>query len=243
MANQQSAAIAPMTRSNKAFSPMLGALAIAAALFIALLASCSSDDADTGVALTKAQIDAGAVPAEDQVEGETGPVEADGSALPPLDPSTEDPAIGKAAPVLDITRFDGTEEVIDPADGTGRVFSFVAHWCPHCQREVPVMTQWLHDTDLPSDIQFVVVSTGVQEGQPNYPPSEWLHNAGLPALVVRDDAIPGPNNTISYPAAVAYGLGGYPYFVVTDGTGKVVYRTSGEQTVEQLADMVKRAQG
>ena len=234
VANRNQYEVNPSSGSSKAFLLLIGALAIAGVILIAIVASNNSGGDSSDLSLTSDQIEAVAVPPEDEVAGETGPVTVVGDALPKLEDGT-DPAVGTEAPTLEATRFDGGDAVIDPSDGTGRVYAFVAHWCPHCQREVPVMAEWLQDNPLPSDVQFVVVSTGVREGQPNYPPSIWLHEAAVPALVIRDSA--------ESTAASAFGLSGFPFFVATDGQGNVVERTSGEQSVDQLNDLVSAAQG
>ena len=54
------------------------------------------------------------------------------------DPIPVDPEIGYTAPSFKAQLNTGSELVtIDPADGTVRLIGFFAHWCPHCQREVP----------------------------------------------------------------------------------------------------------
>ena len=63
---------------------------------------------------------------------ETGTVEIIGEALPP------DESIGHVAPGFKAQPNTSGEMIeIQPDDGTIRLIGFFAHWCPHCQREVP----------------------------------------------------------------------------------------------------------
>ena len=119
---------------------------------------------------------------------------------------------------------------IQPDDGTIRLIGFFAHWCPHCQREVPRVAQWLNENGLPNGVEVVAISTSVREGTPNYPPSEWFEAENWPTQVLVDS----PEKTI----AEAYGLTGFPFWVLVDGEGVVVHRSSGELTEEQFSYLV-----
>ena len=111
----------------------------------------------------------------------------------------------------------------------------MAHWCPHCQREVPPLVDHLADDPLPAGIDLVTVATATDPSRPNYPPSAWLESAGWTAPTIADS----PEGT----AAMALGLPGYPYFVAVDSQGRVVARTSGEITTDQFDQLVRLAAG
>ena len=156
---------------------------------------------------------------------ETGTVEIIGEALPP------DESVGHVAPGFKAQLNTSGEMVeIQPDDGTIRLIGFFAHWCPHCQREVPRVAQWLNENDLPNGVEVVAISTSVREGTPNYPPSEWFEAENWPTQVLVDS----PEKTI----AEAYGLTGFPFWVLIDGEGVVVHRSSGELTEEQFSYLV-----
>ena len=85
-----------------------------------------------------------------EIPNELDPIEIEGDEneiLSPLekgevvildDPIPVDSEIGYLAPSFKAQLNTGSEPVtIDPADGTVRLIGFFAHWCPHCQREVP----------------------------------------------------------------------------------------------------------
>ena len=150
------------------------------------------------------------------------------------DPIPVDPEIGYLAPSFKAQLNDGSELVtVDPADGTVRLIGFFAHWCPHCQREVPRVSKWLEENGVPTEIEILAVSTAVREGTPNYPPSEWFTKERWPTDVFVDNQ----DNDL----AAAYGLSGFPYWVLVDATGTVVHRSSGELTEEQFGYLVDLA--
>ena len=73
-----------------------------------------------------------------------------GDFLPPFEGAAVDPAVGAAAPGFAATTFDGVEVSVQPGDGTAKVIGFFAHWCPHCQRELPRIVDWLANNQLPA---------------------------------------------------------------------------------------------
>lgn len=158
-------------------------------------------------------------------------VTVEGTPLPEHDSAAAtDPALGMTAPALRGASFDGTPVTVTPGDGTRKMLVFLAHWCPHCQREVPVLTRWINDGRAPSDLEIVAVSTGVSSEAPNYPPSAWLAREGWPKPVLADNA--------GSAAGKAYGLTAFPYTVLLDAEGTVVFRASGEISAEQLDQLM-----
>lgn len=168
------------------------------------------------------------------VSRSTGPgaeitdADVSGEALQPFSTGL-DSAVGSQAPTMSGTSISGDEITIEPGDGTPKAIVFLAHWCPHCQREVPVVTQWVEDGNVPEGVEVVSVATGIDRNRPNFPPHGWLEreNWPVPTLVDGNDA-----------AGRAYGLTTYPYWVLVDGDGTVVQRFSGETTPEQLNERI-----
>ncbi len=156
---------------------------------------------------------------------ETANVTISGEDLPPLEASglpspDQDPAFGMTAPKLVGESFDESEVVIDPSDGTPKVLVFLAHWCPHCQAEVPKIQKWIDEGNQPEGVEIIAVSTSVDSSKNNYPPSQWLDREGWTSEVMVDD--PGSS------ALAAYGGAGFPFFTMIGADGKVVQRGSGE---------------
>ena len=147
-------------------------------------------------------------------------VSIEGENLPLFEGQEPDPAIQTPAPAFAATTFDGVEVSVLPGDGTAKVIGFFAHWCPHCQRELPRIVDWLSANQLPAGVEVIAVSTAVDDSGGNYPPSAWFEREGWPAVVVRDSE--------SSEIGDAYGLRGFPYTVAVAGDGRVIARVSGE---------------
>jgi len=192
-------------------------IAIAAIVVVALViaVAAGSDDDDTA---TSGDNGTGSDAAT------TGTVVASGTPLPQLDDPDNDPAIGMTFPTLTGVNQEGDPMTIEP-DGRPKMVLFLAHWCPHCQREVPLVQKWVDDGNLPEGVDLVSVSTAIDPSRPNYPPDAWLAREGWTAQVLVDS-----DNS----AAEAVGLSAYPFFIAVDAEGKVAQRTSGELTTEQL---------
>ena len=159
---------------------------------------------------------------------QTRPVAITGTALPAFGDTPSDPAIGTTAPTLTGASFDGTPLAVQP--GTPTLVVFLAHWCPHCQREVPVLTEWAANGGVPDGVNVIGVATSTTSQRPNYPPSAWLEREHFPFPVIADSA--------TYDAATAFGLTSYPYFVALDSKGRVVTRASGEIDPNALTAML-----
>ncbi len=159
----------------------------------------------------------------------------DGETLPPFDAEdpANDPALGMAAPQVTGEDFAG-DEVDLLVEGEANVLVFLAHWCPHCQAELPLLVDEWQD-GLPDGVNATAVITSQDPNQANYPPSSWLAREDWGFPVILDSE----TNQI----AGAYGLSSYPYFVVVDANGDVVARTSGELGRDQLNNLVDVAAG
>ena len=144
-----------------------------------------------------------------------------------------DPAVGEPAPSIRSSTFDGSEITVDLGDGRAKVIAFFAHWCPHCQRELPRIAKWLAESQLPDGVDLIAVSTNVDSQKPNYPPSAWFEEVGWSETVLNDSG----DNAI----ATGYGLSGFPYTVLVDGRGDVVVRFSGELSDDQWELLISEA--
>ena len=226
-----------MLRSTKRLVSVLMALG--------LFAAACSDDADTAASGTAdATGSAEATGGDDAAEAasgdttataeQTASVEVSGEligAMPEQVPVTEasnDPFVGVVAPEVIGSDFDGNPVSIT-ADGTPRVVMFVAHWCPHCQREVPAVKALIDQGAVPEGLEIVVVSTAVRDGESNYPPQTWLQNEAWTGPVMRDSA----DNEV----VLAFGAGGFPYTVYIDSEHRVVARSAGELPADILQQL------
>ena len=158
---------------------------------------------------------------------QTHPVSVAEAALPPLPTSGADLAIGMPAPTLSGRSFGDEPITIDPGStSTPSAIWFVAHWCPHCQAEVPRIVSLAEAGGVPEGIDVYAVSTSVDPAAPNYPPSAWLESVAWPFPSMADD----DRDTAGH----AYGLSSFPFLVMTDENGIVVGRHAGELGDEGL---------
>lgn len=167
--------------------------------------------------------------------GEFASVTVTGTALPAYNENL-DTSLGMPIPRIEGTDFSGTPVTIDPTDGRPKMLLFLAHWCEHCQAEVPVVVQWLAAGNKPDGLDIYAIATSTNSARPNFPPSKWLEREGLEVPTIVDDR--------TYPAADAYGLTAFPYFVFVASDGTVAGRMAGRlpadaitQVVTQLMDM------
>ena len=159
-----------------------------------------------------------------------------GDALPPLPESGDDPAVGKAAPTLTGYDLAGRPAKIDPgSDGKATMLVFLAHWCPHCNAEVPVLNEWKEKGLVPTNLRVVGITTASRPDQANWPPSKWL--------VAKKWTFDQFADSEKQDASAAYGVGGYPFLVFIDAAGNVTSRTSGEVPVEDITTRANAAAG
>lgn len=169
---------------------------------------------------------------DDSTDGGVTPLEvadasAFGDALPLF--TSPDPAIGVAAPTINASTLAGDNVTIG-ADGTARLYGFFAHWCPHCQAELPRTTEWLENNELPANVEVIAVSTAVDSTADNYPPSEWFADENFPAPVLIDSA--------DRAIASGFGLTAFPFWVAVDGSGNVVARVTGGLNDSQFESLI-----
>ncbi len=149
-----------------------------------------------------------------------GEVTVDGPDLPVYpDATATDPGVGMTAPTVAGADWNDVPVSIE-ADGRPKILIFLAHWCPHCQAEVPVVVDWLENGGLGEDVDMYGLTVLTNKLQGNWPPQEWLEDEGWDVPTLMDDE----DNS----AAIAYGLRGTPFYVVLDGDGEVLARVSGE---------------
>ena len=198
--------------------------AIAAALLVAVVVG-GGDDEGSGTT--------NSLPGGDVLTQENQPVVIEGTALESLGDEAIDPMLGQVAPTLNGATFDGSGVSVTPGDGQAYMIVFLAHWCPHCNREVPRLIEWQASGAVPSELQVVGVSTAVASDRPNYPPSQWVVDKGWTWPILADSS--------SREAAEAYGVSGFPFFVIVGADGTVKARVSGEVEIPALTQIVSDA--
>ena len=225
------------------------ALALVGALV--LVSACGGGDDDTSAAsggLTSIVVpddgpDATVAPdLPAMLVGLIGPVEVIGDKLPLLETQdfTADPAVGTPAPVIVGLGYDGKTVRIDAEQSGPTMVVFLAHWCSHCNAEIPVLNSLRDDDRIPDEVNVIGVSTAISTGQPNFPPDQWLDDKDWtwPAMADGVDM-----ETETFIAAEAFGLTGYPFTTLIDANGNVAARWSGGRPPSEIASLVASLPG
>ena len=217
------------TRSR---TPFVLAIVVAvvglAALIAVVITRDGGDDEDTASTVPAPASGASG----DTLDPAAAAVSVEGEPLAPFE-GGEDPAVRLPAPTLHGTDYSGADVTIAPGTGGPMMIVFLAHWCPHCNDEIPVLLEWRDSGEIPAELQVFGVSTAVSDERPNYPPGEWLQEKGWDWPVLADDAELTALNT--------YGVTGFPFFVIVDAEGNVTARGSGEIPIEELDALVDEA--
>jgi len=154
---------------------------------------------------------------EPQIQGQLSPM--------PSDTAVDTSATGEEAPIVIGADFDGNEVRIEN-DGIAKAIVLLAHWCPHCQDEVPEVQAWIDSGGGVEGVELYSVATSINSTRDNFPSSEWLDREGWNVPVVVDDAESSVYR--------AYGAGGFPFWVFVNSDGTVNARAAGRIGIDQL---------
>ena len=156
-------------------------------------------------------------------------ITVNGDALAPYSDGADDPAIGMPAPEVVGEGFTGNP--VTTKTDAPQLIVFLAHWCPHCNREIPRILELDKQGGIPADLRVVGVATGSRDDQPNWPPSAWLEDMGWKWEAAADSA---DGQIFS-----AYGGTSFPTMVLVSPDGTVVNRFSGEIETADLGERIK----
>lgn len=150
--------------------------------------------------------------------------------LPRFEAGQADTALGmRLGTVAGPDAYTGDQLTIDPSDGTKRVWMVWAHWCPYCQEELPALSAAYPglQTDFP-DIEITTVTTSIDPTRGN-PLDAYLDQEQFPFPVVVD---------ADFALAGQMGVNAFPFWLVTDGDGTVLFRSAGYLDDEQLIGLM-----
>jgi thiol-disulfide isomerase/thioredoxin len=149
--------------------------------------------------------------------------------LPPFEQGQPDAALGIA--LGDVTGpeyYSEADVTIDPADGTTRAWLVWAHWCPHCQRELPPLSEWYEaNAESYPNVELLSVTTSIDPSRGN-PLEPYLDELQLPfpAIVDADLAL-----------AEQFGTNAFPFWVFTGPDGTTLLRIPGFLELEQVEEI------
>jgi thiol-disulfide isomerase/thioredoxin len=129
--------------------------------------------------------------------------------------------------------YTGNPITIDATTSGPTLVVVLAHWCPHCAREIPVLNAWHDSGDVPAGLQVVGLSTAIDANAQNYPPDQWLAAVNWRWRVLADDQ--------QRAALTAFGGTSFPTMIFVGPDGLVRWRISGEYPVEEIQERVDAA--
>ncbi len=198
-----------------------------------LVSACgSADDTVSSEAAEDQSVDA-AVDADAVALQQNGPITVVGAALDPYDSTVEDLSVGAVAPVVEGESFDGTPITFGGPTDDPTFVVFLAHWCPHCNDEVPVLIGLEEAGLIPEGLDVIGVSTAVAADRDNYPPSEWIDDRDWPWPTMADDEVLSAINAV--------GGTSFPFAVVLDTDGTVLARKAGQATADETVVFLEAA--
>jgi len=151
-------------------------------------------------------------------------VAVDGSPLPMLGSAETDTAIGRPLPVITGTDFAGRPLTI-AADGRPKLIVALAHWCPYCNAEVPILQEWYAGAGA-EGIDVVTLSVYTDPNRSNFPPAAWLAEARWDLPLIADDSQRTLVTTLGIPAV--------PFWLLVSADGTVLQRLTGQLPAESL---------
>ncbi len=166
----------------------------------------------------------------DQTGNFSSDVNIYGDKISIVDPSKGvDSASGKISPKIDY-KLDNKISITYP-ENSPTILLFVAHWCPHCQEELPEVIKWIETEDIiTKGVKIVLIVTGIDSTKQNYPPDEWLFNEQWKYPVIYDDN----QNSIAEHFGVKY----FPSWVFTENDGLIAFTHAGRIGIEELTQLI-----
>jgi thiol-disulfide isomerase/thioredoxin len=219
---RQAARAREQSSRNRLVLPLIGVGVVLVAAIAAIVLTSGSGEASSSPP-PSAVGSASSAPG-----GSVGAPTISGTSLPKFEKTAGDAAIGLTIPTVDGTDFAGRPVSI-ALNGKPKVLMFLAHWCSHCQSEVPLVQAWINGGGSPEGVELISIATAIDPTYPNYPPDEWLDREGWTVPVIVD-----PTGSVG----TAYGLSAYPFWVFVGADGKVTGRLTGEVPIADLETII-----
>ncbi len=155
-------------------------------------------------------------------------VAVQGEALPVLSDTAEDLAVGLAMPQITGTDYAGNSRAIT-ANGKAKLIVALAHWCPYCNAEVPILNAW-YAAGLPEGIEVIALSVYADPNKANFPPATWVTDTGFSLPLIADDEARTVVRALGIPAV--------PFWVAVLPDGRVALRSTGQLEASTLDQIV-----
>lgn len=138
-----------------------------------------------------------------------------------------DPEIGKEAPEVSGTNVqNGKELALSDFQGKPTLVTFWAHWCPFCQKELPVVQSFYEQNKSKYNFMTVSLGEGQKPAKPEFADTQaFIKTNGVTMPTVKDE---------SGAFAKTWNVTSFPTFYVIAPDGKVAQKLTGAQTPAEL---------
>ena len=137
-------------------------------------------------------------------------------------------APGLAAPLFSGPN-ENSEIVSLEKNGKAKALLFLAHWCGFCQKEVPLVQEYIDIVGIPDGIEIIAIATSIDRARDNYPPNDWLAEEGWSETQIYD---------VDRDIGTAYGINSFPYWVFLDKDLNVAFRRAGNLPIDQVGQLL-----
>ena len=156
-------------------------------------------------------------------------VQVTGDALPVLPETGQDGAVGLPIPQITGTDFAGNTVTI-AANGKPKIILGLAHWCPYCNEEVPIIRDW-YAAGVPEGVEIISLHVYSNPNKAHFPPAAWVREVGWNIPLIADDE----DRTLEH----ALGIPAVPFWLVVGADGTVLERATGlvqADVVDRIAE-------
>jgi thiol-disulfide isomerase/thioredoxin len=151
-----------------------------------------------------------------------------GSPLPVLGSAATDAAVGLPLPEITGTDF-ACNTLTIAADGRAKLIVALAHWCPYCNTEVPILMDW-YSAGVPEGVEVISLSVYSDPTRGNFPPAAWLRQAAWDLPLIADDE--------GHTLVATLGIPAVPFWLLVNADGTVMQRATGQLDAATLEGIV-----
>jgi peroxiredoxin len=143
--------------------------------------------------------------------------------------ASDNPVIGQPRPEFAMLDLDGKLRNIKEWDGQVVLLNFWATWCPPCMREIPGFIEVQHELSG-KGFQIVGVAVDNEDAVRQFASENGVN---YPLL-------PGDSEAVELANKYGNRIGGLPYSVLIDKTGKISNTITGELDKAHLKSLLKQ---
>ena len=136
---------------------------------------------------------------------------------------------GTQAPDFTADTVDGGSVSAGGGDADATMLIFFATWCPHCQKEAPIVSELEDEYD---NLKIVMIGIDNAKGDNPEKVREFVQQYDIQSPAVYQPSL-----------GAEYQVSGFPTVYVLDGSGKVVGANVGEAPKEAYEDWIQKALG